>query len=194
MIRRLPPEPQVGDRITAELIRELIRCIRERQLLKGPNYSLSTGPNGTWLKIDPPKAGSAGPVDNGCWKIVTETTGSGTSAEVVHRFDNQFYLDGERLVELDLDDTLEEFIDEDSEPSSGEEYGPNDKPYVCLKIPATTTSTAQPAVIGYESVSEMQEAQRDTEYVIKPLYKITRSCGIKIDFRNCPAFQLAEEV
>lgn len=54
-MRRLPPEPQVGDRITAELVRELIRCIRERQLLKGPNYSLSTGPNGTYLKLDLPQ-------------------------------------------------------------------------------------------------------------------------------------------
>lgn len=54
-MRRLPPEPQVGDRISAELVRELIRCIRERQLLKGPNYSLSTGPNGTYLKLDLPQ-------------------------------------------------------------------------------------------------------------------------------------------
>ena len=52
-MRRLPPEPQVGDRITAELVRELIRCIRERQLLKGPNYTLQTGPNGTIIKINP---------------------------------------------------------------------------------------------------------------------------------------------
>ena len=54
-MRTLPPEPQVGDRVTADLIRELIRCIRERQLLKGPNYTISTGPNGTYLKIDLPK-------------------------------------------------------------------------------------------------------------------------------------------
>ena len=54
-MRRLPPEPQVGDRVTAELVRELIRCIRERQLLKGPNYSISTGPNGTHLKLDLPQ-------------------------------------------------------------------------------------------------------------------------------------------
>ena len=51
-MRRLPPEPQVGDRVTAELVRELIRCIRERQLLKGPNYMLQTGPNGTIIKIN----------------------------------------------------------------------------------------------------------------------------------------------
>ena len=55
-MRTLPPEPQVGDRVTADLIRELIRCIRERQLLKGPNYTISTGPNGTSLKFDLPKS------------------------------------------------------------------------------------------------------------------------------------------
>ena len=55
-MRTLPPEPQVGDRVTADLIRELIRCIRERQLLKGPNYTISTGPNGTYLKFDLPKS------------------------------------------------------------------------------------------------------------------------------------------
>ena len=55
-MRTLPPEPQVGDRVTADLIRELIRCIRERQLLKGPNYTISTGPNGTYLKFELPKS------------------------------------------------------------------------------------------------------------------------------------------
>ena len=55
-MRTLPPDPQVGDRVTADLIRELIRCIRERQLLKGPNYTISTGPNGTYLKFDLPKS------------------------------------------------------------------------------------------------------------------------------------------
>ena len=54
-MRVLPPEPAPGDKITAELVRELIRCIRERQLIKGPNYSTSTGPNGTYLKLELPK-------------------------------------------------------------------------------------------------------------------------------------------
>lgn len=54
-MRLLPPEPAPGDKITAELVRELIRCIRERQLLKGPNYTISTGPNGTYLKLELPQ-------------------------------------------------------------------------------------------------------------------------------------------
>lgn len=51
----LPPEPSIGDKIKAELIRDLIRVIRERTLIKGPNYALASGPNGTVIKFDPPK-------------------------------------------------------------------------------------------------------------------------------------------
>lgn len=54
-MRSLPPEPQVGDRITAELVRELIRCIRERTILRAPGYKVQTGPAGTFLNIDQPK-------------------------------------------------------------------------------------------------------------------------------------------
>lgn len=53
-MRRLPPEPQVGDRITAELVRELTRCIRERTILRAPGYKVLSGPNGTSLSLDKP--------------------------------------------------------------------------------------------------------------------------------------------
>ncbi|MBO7688834.1 MAG: hypothetical protein J6V72_20810 [Kiritimatiellae bacterium] len=54
-MRTLPPEPSPGDKIKADLIRDLIRAIRERTLIKGPNYALASGPNGTVIKFDPPK-------------------------------------------------------------------------------------------------------------------------------------------
>lgn len=54
-MRTLPPEPSIGDKIKADLIRDLIRAIRERTLIKGPNYALASGPNGTVIKFDPPK-------------------------------------------------------------------------------------------------------------------------------------------
>ena len=50
-MRLLPPEPAPGDKITAEFGRELIRCIRERQLLKSADYTVSSGPNGTTIKF-----------------------------------------------------------------------------------------------------------------------------------------------
>ena len=50
-MRNLPPGPSVGDKVTAELVRELIRCIRSRQLLRGPGYALKTSPNGTTIQL-----------------------------------------------------------------------------------------------------------------------------------------------
>lgn len=54
-MKTLPPEPSPGDKIKAELIRELIRAIRERTIIKGPNYALASGPNGTVVKFDMPR-------------------------------------------------------------------------------------------------------------------------------------------
>lgn len=198
-MRRLPPEPQVGDRVTAELVRELIRCIRERQLLKGPNYELQTGPDGTYLKIDPPKkAGGAGFVVNGCWKIVSGTReeegeNEGETVEnPVRVFANQFYIDGEHnLTELELEDAVEDFVCQ-GELGEDEEYTAADKPFVGLKVPATTNSTEEPALVGYKTLAELQDVQNDPAYVVKPLYKFTHDGGIKVDFRNCPSLQVAE--
>jgi hypothetical protein len=198
MMRLIPPEPQVGDRITAELVRELIRCIRERQLLKGPNYTLQTGPNGTYLKIDPPKAGGAGLQDNGCWKIVGSNRDEegGTENESVQKpvrvFANQFYLTGNVVLqELELEDAVEDFVKQ-GEVEEGEEYSDSDRPFVCLKVPATTTSEEDPMLIGYADIGELQEAQLDPAYVVRPLYKFTHDGRIKVDLRNCPFLQVAE--
>lgn len=186
-MRRLPPEPQVGDRITAELVRELIRCIRERQLLKGPDYDLATGPNGTKLKINPPKA-AARFVDSGCWNIVVGERGG----ESVRQFGNQFYEDGEHnLNELELTDAVEDFVCQ-GELEEGEEYTANDRPFVCLKTPATTTATEDPMLVGYADLAELQTAQSDVAYIVKPLYKFTHNGTVKVDLRNCPFLQVSE--
>jgi hypothetical protein len=187
-MRRLPPEPQVGDRVTAELVRELIRCIRDRQLLKGPNYTLQTSPNGTYLKIDLPKnAGGAKFVDNGCWKIVARER----DGESVRQFGNQFYFGGEVLHELNLEDAVEDFVCQ-GELGEGEEYTAADKPFVALKVPATTNATGEAALIGHKTLAELQTSQSDVAFVVKPLYKFTHDGSIAVDFRNCPELQVAE--
>lgn len=86
-MRLLPPEPSPGDKITAEFVRELIRCIRERQIIKGSGYSISSNANGTVIKFGPetPKKTSAEPLPyevrwdstlnsgSGGWKIYLPT-------------------------------------------------------------------------------------------------------------------------
>jgi hypothetical protein len=197
-MRQLPPEPTPGDRVTAELIRNLIRCIRERTILRAPGYKVQTGPAGTFLAIDPvPRGTSAAPVDNGCWKIVPSTReeeGEGEGETVstpVHVFANQYYLNGEVLVQLELDDAVEDFVCQ-GELGEGQQYTADDKPFVALKVPATTNTTNQPSLIGFKSLAELQTAQNDVAWVVKPLYKLTHDGAIAVDFRNCPALQVAE--
>ena len=138
------------------------------------------------------------PVDKGCWNIVagtrTENEGEEDEATVpVRVFGNQFYLKGEVLVELELEDAVEDFVCQ-GELSGAQEYTASDKPFVALKVPATTYSTDDPALIGYKTLAELQTAQNDIAYVVKPLYKFTHDGSIAVDFRNCPALQVAEEL
>jgi len=46
-MRTLPPEPRPGEKVSATLLREIIRAIRERTPISGHGIKLSTGPNGT---------------------------------------------------------------------------------------------------------------------------------------------------
>lgn len=189
-MRLLPPEPHVGDEVSAELARELIRCIRERQLVKGPNYALSTGPNGTVIKFDRPKpTGGASLVDRGCWKIV----GGTREEEPVRLFGNQYYAAGEVLHQTELDDAVEDFVCQ-GELGEDEEYTEDDLPYVALKIPATAGSTEEPQLVGYKTFRELVAEQKDPAYVVRALYKFWHDGSVAIDFRNCQMIQVAEFV
>ena len=140
---------------------------------------------------------SASP-DMGCWKIVSDTreeegeTENETVQKSVRVFANQFYIDGEHnLTELELEDAVEDFVCQ-GELGEGEEYTAADKPFVALKVPATTNSTEEPALVGYKTLAELHSAQNDPAYVVNPLYKFTHDGGIKVDFRDCPSLQVAE--
>ena len=47
----IPAEPKPGDRISANFIGALIRCIRALRPLQGPGIKLAEGPNGTTISI-----------------------------------------------------------------------------------------------------------------------------------------------
>ena len=138
------------------------------------------------------RRGSVSP-DMGCWKIISSTREEKgeTVEKPVRVFANQYYLDGEVLHELNLDDAVEDFVCQ-GELGNGEEYTAADKPFVALKVPATTNATGEAALIGYKTLAEMQTAQSDVAWVVKPLYKLTHDGSIAVDFRNCPALQVSE--
>ena len=74
------------------------------------------------------RRGSASP-DMGCWKIISSTREeesenegeSETMEKPVRVFANQYYLDGEVMHELDLEDAVEDFVCQ-GELGEGEEY------------------------------------------------------------------------
>lgn len=142
------------------------------------------------------RRGASSP-DMGCWKIVSNTreeTGENESEAVqntVRIFANQFYLQGEVLHELELDDAVEDFVCQ-GELDDGEEYTAADKPFVALRIPASTDANEDPALVGYKTLGELQEAQKDFAFVVKPLYKLAHDGSVAVDFRSCPALQVAE--
>lgn len=191
-----PRELRGNEKLTATWLRELIACLRRITPIAGPGLSSRVGPNGTILSCARLKrtAGAASP-DMGCWKIVSDTREEESEGETVekpvHVFANQYYLVGEVLHELALEDAVEDFVCQ-GEPGEGEEYTAADKPFVALKVTATSNSTGEPALIGFKSLAELQTAQNDVAWVVKPLYKFTHDGAIAVDFRNCPALQVAE--
>jgi hypothetical protein len=134
--------------------------------------------------------------DMGCWKIVvgsrTENEGEEDEATVpVRLFANQFYLDGNLVRQLQLEDAVEDFVCQ-GELEDGEDYTTADKPFVALKIPTTAVSATNPELVGYATAEDLQTAQRDVAFVVVPLYKFTHDGLVAVDFRNCPAIQNTE--
>lgn len=129
--------------------------------------------------------GAAG--GGGCWKIVVGSR----NGEVIHVFANQFYSSGNAIRELELDDAVEDFVCQ-GELADGYDYTADDEPFVALKVPATANPAEGPELAGYKSLEEMQAAQEDPAYIVKPLYKFKHGGAVAVDFRNCPQLQVAE--
>ena len=169
-------------------MRALVNYVRAIRPIAGPGVHTRETPDGTILTCPIKPRPAAKSTDRGCWNIITGER----DGETVHLFGNQFYEDGELMLhELQLEDAVEDFVGQ-GEPEEGEEYSSADLPFVALKIPAATNSTVFPGLVGYASLAELQAAQSDFTTAIKPLYKFKRNGSIAVDFRDCPAFQLAE--
>lgn len=183
-MKRIPPEPSRGNKITADLIRDLIRCIRERTIIKGANYSLSTSPNGTTLKFDIPHStsgSSSGPLFR-CFEIqagepeVDEETGD--EIPTIH-FINRYYNYGNITIECD-DVTL---------------TPQEDGLIVALRVP-TDGQTTDPAalIVTYADMAELMADQKELDHCVIPLYSLSESFTILCDFRSMPRALVGENL
>lgn len=192
-----PIAPSSGDKISASWTRALVNYVRAIKPIAGPGIRTFETPNGTILSCPVKPRPAAKSDDHGCWNISTDTkTVSGTE-KTVHVFVNQYYMSGEhKLNELQLEATVEDFVLQGSlENGNGEDedYTEADRPFVCLRVPATAIAPdSPPALVGYKTIAEVQAAQRDVSYVVRPLYKFDHYGRVLVDFRNCPSLQVAE--
>lgn len=183
-----PREPHAGDRISAQLIRDIIRCLRRITPLAGPGTRLSVSPNGTTISASASSfAAGGGSSDKGCFRIVTlEDDGEKRKA-----FGNCYFMIGGQFREVEETAYLDEFVMQ-GELEEGEEYTAADKPYVALVVSMLLDDFGAASFVGYEEEDDMAEDAGNPTLYVRPLYKLTHDGGVAIDFRNMPQLAAAE--
>jgi len=150
-------------------------------------------PNGTFIQAAGGSGGGGGSYsDNGCWKLVRETSGETSTL----KFENQFYQIGGQIHEGSDNTDMYTFIKQ-GELSEGQEYTSSDKPYIYLVVYATSangSSAGEMEIRGKKEWSELMADADNQDLYVKPLYKLTHDGGIAIDFRNMPQLVMNEIV
>ena len=167
-MRILPPAPSPGDRVSATLLRELIRYIRASTPIAGTGLKSRVSPNGTTLSVVP-QASKAAAADKGCWRIVAETieveTDGETATSTVHYIDRQYYQAGGILQQGSDRTTLESLVEAST-------------PFVAARIAyGTADGSAELSwygvqIHGYAGIADMIADSLNRHYSVLPLYEL----------------------
>jgi len=178
-MRSLPPEPRPGEKVSASLIRDIIREMKARTPLESQDMKLLSGPNGFTFIPKKTKQQKSETKDNGCFKIVPyseEEQEEGESEEQNHKlsFGNRYYSVGGKTYEVASGDPLE-------------------VTYPCL-VYLKINATESPGVYieSTASMSALQSEQGDTDYYCIPLYSFDENGDLTCDFRNMPTAAMGE--
>ena len=164
-MRILPPAPSPGDRVSATLLRELIRYIRASTPIAGPGLGSRASPNGTILSVVPQASKAAKAADKGCWRIVAETVEAEGATGTVHYIDRQYYQVGGLLQKGDDRTTMESLVEANT-------------PFVAARISHGSGDRNDVhnwygvQIRGYESFEDMQDDSRDRRWSVIPLYEL----------------------
>lgn len=160
-MRSLPPAPSPGDRVSATLLRELIRYIRASTPIAGTGLKSRASPNGTILSVAPQASKAAAAADKSCWRIVAESieveTGGETATSTVHYIDRQYFQVGGTLVKGNDKTTLESFVE------SG-------KGFIAAKV--VYDGSYSVSLQGYVDFATMQADSLVRNYSVIPLYEL----------------------
>jgi len=188
-MRTLPPEPSPGDKVSASLIRDIIRALRERTIIQGHGVKASFGPNGTVISANTAKSSkSTDIIDNGCFKIISspeEEEEEGSEGEEEEEeaetltFGNPYYSIGGKTYVLTA--------------NGGEENPSIEVTYPCIVYLKICANEEQGATLEYDSsIESMQSEQEDTDYYCIPLYSFDEDGALTCDFRNMPTAAMGE--
>lgn len=196
----LPPrEPQPGDKITANWARDIVRYMKAITPMPGPGTRIDRKPHGSFITASGGGSGGGGggSSDNGCWKIVSEED---PSAQPNKTFANTFFSIGGNMYEhAEPFYIIGTAVTPDVDPPEGSEYAEGECPYVFLKVYMKNEDEhkmgdsevcccsqlydGDPSVPGASGES-LIELSKNLNFYIKPLYKLTHTGGVAIDFRN----------
>lgn len=175
MIRSLTP-PSAGQPIRASSVAELLREIRANRLVNGSGYRTKRTPNGTSLVIPVAKPSASSPKLPGCFEIRRPSGEEGEEGYDNGGFDNPYYnASGKTFYCADAEDIGFNYVD-------------------CIIALSMSTMSSTPAaeIVEYESMSELQQAQRDMSKNVVPLYKIGEKGDVECDFRTIPSAAMGE--
>ena len=140
--------------------------------------------------------------DLGCFRLVMkskdESRPDGDVKVTYLTVENRYFSIGEvsRHMDEGQEINLYDYINQGTLPT-GLEYTDADRPFICLKVGANIGYDGhfpEPEIVAYKDFDEVTAAQRDTNFVIRPLYKLTHAGAVAVDFRTMPNVQMVEVI
>lgn len=140
--------------------------------------------------------------DLGCFRLVMkskdESRQDGDVKVTYLSVENRYFSIGEVSHHMaeEPEINLYDFINQGNLPD-GQEYTAEDKPFICLKVGANVVEYGEfpePEIVAYKDFGEVTAAQRDTGFVVRPLYKLTHAGAVAVDFRTMPHVQMVEVI
>ncbi len=185
VVRSIPAYPNPGEKITASLLREILRELRANTPLEGSNVLLQRTPNGTHIHAKPAGRGGSAANRLDCFDL-SRLAVDADAGTVTCVFERRFFRVGGRTWEKDPDlQTGEESSTTASYPC-----------VVGLEITWTDegTENEEPNATysNWATMADLKEAEKDVKKYVLPLYRFDDEGKMDVDFRNAPTAQMGE--
>jgi len=174
-------EPNPGDRISANLIREIVRAIRALTPIPGHGMKTSTGPNGTVYSASAPKhsriekSSDLGRYRIESIEVEVPDEGSDDPASASITFANTYFRVGGKTYE-------------GADSASGVEL----PAIVPLKVSAGAVSVPTTEIASYPTLAALQADEADRNFYVFPLYSLDEYGSVECDFRTGPETSMGE--